>query len=99
MSSDDLSLREAVTHPASLATVLTGFLGGLMHLPLVAGLWAALWGSLGSLFPAASIAAFTLASEVPWLPREPLVIIALVLGALYVLKLLSKAYKKFQANL
>lgn len=93
------TLRDFVEHPATLATALTGVFGGLLHVPVLKALWLALWGSLGSLFPALSITAFTLGPELPWLPTGLLKTLALIVGGLFVLKLLVKAYDNFATKL
>lgn len=94
-----LSLSDVVRHPMTLATALVGSLGGLLHVDVFVAVWSALWMSLGTLFPAVSITAFTLGPEVDFLPVETLKIAAIVLGALYVLKLLSQAYANFEKRL
>lgn len=85
-----ISLRDWIRHPTTKALAVVGVFGGLLKLPLLAALWAALWANLGTLFPAISITAWTIAPEVPEIPTEPVQVVALGLGGLFVAKMLSK---------
>jgi hypothetical protein len=80
------------------ATAVVAVLGSVLHFP--AGMLDAVWASLGTLFPALSISAFTLGSELPaWVPVSTLETVALAAGALYVAKLLYKSYQKMEDRL
>lgn len=80
------------------ATALVAVLGSVLHFP--AGLFDAVWVSIGTLFPALSISAFTLGSKLPaWVPVGALETLALVAGSLYVVKLLYKSYQNMEDSL
>lgn len=94
------TIKEAVTHPISTASAIVSAIGGMLFIPpdLLA---AAVWGSLGTLAPASTMTAFTLAPNIGWLPVDGLQIVALVLAGLYVVKLLvpfgKRLYNRSQA--
>ena len=82
-------------------TGVTALLTGLVHTVHIAWLDAlagVVWTQLGTLFPAASITAFSLAPHLP-IPQEPLIALFLVIGVLYVAKLLSGFIDSVQAKL
>jgi uncharacterized membrane protein YkgB len=81
-----LSLREALTHPVTAATTVVGVVGGWLGIPLLAGLWAAMWATAGKAFAFVSLLAFTAAPRVSFLPETPLVVLALALGGIVVVK-------------
>lgn len=93
------TIRGFITDPATLAVGLVGALGGIFQIKFFTAIFGALWSSLGTLFPAASILSFTMAPELAFLPTAPLKSLALALGALYVAKLGLKAYNKFEKEL
>lgn len=76
-------LKEALTHPASAATAITGVLGGLLQVPLLSDLWIGLVAQSGSLFSAASIFAFTVAPEIDGVSAGLIKPIAIVLGVVF----------------
>jgi hypothetical protein len=80
-------LKEAVTHPVATASAITSAVGGLLFVPPDV-LFGAIWASLGTLVPASTLTAFTLAPRFDWLPVGILEAVALLLGGLYVVKLL-----------
>lgn len=91
-----LSFRDVLTHPVTAATTVVGVVGGWLGVPLLAGLWAAVWATAGKAFAFVSIAAFTVAPRVDFLPETPLVVLALVLGGLVLLKRGRKWFRSFR---
>lgn len=80
------------------ATALVGALASMLHFPVE--LFDAVWVSIGTLFPALSISAFTLGESLPaWIPVGALEMVALTAGVLYVAKLLYKTYQNMEDSL
>ena len=82
-------------------TGITALLTGLVHVVQITWLDAVagvVWGQLGTLFPAASITAFSLVPHLP-IPQTPFIALTLVVGMLYVAKLLSGFVDAVQAKL
>jgi len=94
MSDADLSFAGFITHPL---TALTGLMTTLATVwdPAWA-LFSAVWINLGTLMPATSILATTIAPEVPLLPQRPLKVLMVLVGCLYVAKLIDQAVEKYQ---
>lgn len=80
-------LKEAVTHPAATASAIVSAVGGMLVIPPDV-LLGVIWASLGTLVPASTLTAFTVAPRVDWLPVSILEVVALGLAGLYVVKLL-----------
>lgn len=95
---DGLSLRDLLSHPASKATGLVALLGGILKLPLLAAIWAGLWGQLGTAFTVVSIFGFTVAPEVSFVPTQGAKVLALSLAALYGLKKLLDVVRGIRAR-
>ena len=95
----DLTLREVVAHPATLASSAVAVIGGLLNIPFIDALLAVLWAQAGSLFTVLSIGGFTLAPRVAFLPEEPLTILALLGGGRYGGKLLYGVYQNLDREL
>lgn len=95
----ELSLGEIIAHPASKATALVGVLGGVLKLPLLAALWAGLWGQLGTLFTVTSIFGFTVAPQVSFVPTEGSKVVALVAAGLFATKKLIDAGRGIRKRL
>lgn len=87
--------RELVTHPAALASYIASSVGGLLALPPDVVLMT-FWESLGTIFGAVSIAGFTVADRLPWLPAGSLQFAALGLGVLLIGKRLGAVYSRLQ---
>ena len=92
-------IKNALSHPASVATAITGALGGILHFPLFTDLWIGLVAQSGSLFTASSIFAFTVAPEIDGLSAGWIRPIAIVLGIVFagskVWKALGNLKKRF----
>lgn len=82
----ELSLREVLTHPLAVATALVSALGGALGVPVFTAAWGALWATAGKAFAFVSLVAFTLAPRVDFVPEQPLVVLALVLGGIVIVK-------------
>ncbi len=95
----DLTLSDVVRHPVTMASALVSVLGGVLNAPVLAAVFDTVWLSAGKLFGVASLAAFTIAPEVAFLPESPLVAAALSLGAIVAVKKLRDVYKRFQTEL
>jgi hypothetical protein len=96
---DGLSLREFLTHPASKATALVGVLGGLLNFPVLAALWAGLWGQLPTVFTVSSLLGFTVAPSVEFIPTDTAQAVALVVAGLFVLKKLLDLLRGVRARI
>jgi uncharacterized metal-binding protein len=76
----EISLREFVRHPATLASSVVGVLGGVLQLPFFLAAWDALVATSGQLFGTLSLFTFTLGPRVEWLPEDTLVTLTIVVG-------------------
>lgn len=94
-----MNLGEIVRHPASIATAITGILGGILHVPLLMSVWSWLVASSGTLFGGLSVFAFTIGPEVSWIDAEALTPVVLVLGAIYGGSKLYRAATKLRDKL
>jgi hypothetical protein len=95
----DISLREAIAHPAALASALVAAIGGFLNIPVIEALLAVLWTQAGSLFTVLSIGGFTLAPRIDAIPEGTLSSIAIAAAGLYGLKLLYGVYQNFEERL
>lgn len=95
----DLSLREAIAHPATLASALVAAIGGLLNIPVLDALLAVVWAKAGSLFTVLSIGGFTLAPRVDVIPEGALSSLAIAAGGLYGAKVLYGVYQNFEERL
>jgi len=94
----DLSVGEIIAHPVSKATALVGVLGGVMNLPLLAAIWATVWGQIGTVFTVTSIFGFTIAPEVPAVDTELAKMLALVAAGLYATKKLLDVLRSIRSR-
>lgn len=101
MATDDrLTLATLTRHPLTFAAALVGVLGGVLKLPVLAGVFGALWASLPGLATVLPIAAFTVAPRVDFLPTRPLEVAALVvLGGFVIRVAWLRIVPKFQKRL
>lgn len=95
----ELSLRGIIAHPVSKATALVGVLGGVMNLPVLAAIWATVWGQIGAVFTVTSIFGFTIAPEVPAVDTELAKIVALLAAGLYATKKLLDVLRSIRARI
>lgn len=85
-------MRDLLSNPLTWLSALAG--GALqymelLHLDILLDLGVVVWGQAGALFSAFSIAGFTLAPNLEWVPTGAVETAALLLGAVFVLKKLS----------
>lgn len=93
-----MEFKKLLTDPIAVAVTFGIALMHALGLGFIDPLLAVLWANLPNLFTASSIAGLTLAPRVEWLPSEPLTLLAIVLGALYVLRLLYRVYRDFERS-
>lgn len=91
-----MELKKIITDPATVAVTVAAGLSHALGLGIVDAAVHVLWANIPSLFTAASVSGLTLAPRVEWLPAGPLTAIALGLGGLYVVKLLSRVWNDFK---
>lgn len=92
-----LTLMDLVRHPATVAAAVTGVLGGVLEVKLFAAVFAVVWQSAGTIFTAASVAGFTLCSELDFVPAcSQLQVVALLAGVVFVVKLADKVVDNFR---
>jgi len=94
-----LTLREVLRHPVTIASTVVAAVGGLLNVPLLSALATVAWAQAGSLFTVFSIAGFTLAPRVEFLPEQPLTVLAFGGAALYVGKRLYGVYQNLDTRL
>jgi hypothetical protein len=92
----DITLREVIAHPATLASTVVAFIGGILNIPILEALIAVLWAKAGSLFTVLSIGGFTLGPRVPMIPEGPLTTLAIIAGVLYGVKVLYGVVQNFE---
>jgi len=97
------SLKSVAAHPLAKATGVSALVGAIIKLPLVVALVGTLWAQLGTLFTALSVTAFSIAPRVPFIPTGLAQNTALVVGGLFVVKLvavkvLHSLYKEIQKS-
>jgi len=81
------SLKAVSRHPLAKATGVSAVVGALIKLPLLVALVGTVWAQLGTLFTAFSVTAFSIAPRVPFIPTGIAQNTALVIGGLFVTKL------------
>ncbi|AJF26819.1 MULTISPECIES: hypothetical protein [unclassified Haloarcula] len=96
-------LKTVSRHPLAKATGVSALVGIIIKLPLVVALVGTLWAQLGTLFTAFSVTAFSIAPRVPFIPTGIAQNTALVIGGLFVVKLvvvkvLHSFYKEIQKS-
>ncbi len=94
-----MELTDILTQPAAVATALGGALLQLLGVAWIDPFIGVLFANIGTLFTALSIAGFTIAPEVGWLPEGTLTTLTLVAAGLYVLKLLDSFVDQLQQRL
>lgn len=94
-------VKELLTHPASLLSSGLALIGIAVKPAILHAVFAAVWSSAGTLFTAASIAAFSLVPNIEMLaPLKPVAVgLALITGAVYLVKLAEKVLDEFQKRL
>ncbi|WP_049934658.1 hypothetical protein [Haloplanus natans] len=94
-----LTLREAVSHPATVASTLVAVVGGALNLPVFGALATVAWAKAASIFTALSVAGFSLAPRVAFLPEGMLTALAIAAGLLYVAKIAYGVYQNLDTRL
>jgi len=95
----DKSTIEILTHPLTVAASMATAIGQALGIKYVVAVTGVVWAQVSTVFTALSVSAFTLAPEIPWLPREPLMAASLIIGGLYVLKLGDRVLDRIEARL
>ena len=94
-----LTLREVLRHPATLASSVVAVVVGALNLPVLGAFATVAWTKAASIFTALSVAGFSLAPRVAFLPEEPLTILAIGAGLLYVGKIGYGVYQNLDTRL
>lgn len=96
-----MNWKDLLAHPASLAAAGLSILGIAVKPMLLQAVFAAVWGQAGTIFTAASVAAFSLVPNVDVLaPFQPFVVgVAVISGAVYLAKLGDKIIDEFQRRI
>lgn len=94
-----MSLLEVVRHPVAVLVWFFGAVASMLHLDLLVPLASTVWASLPNLFTITSVAAFTIAPNVPGIPTRPLTAAALTFAALWVGKLGLQILRKLQSRI
>jgi hypothetical protein len=95
------SLEAIAGHPIAKATGVSALVGVVLKLPLLVAILATVWTQVGTLFTALSVTAFSIAPKVPFIPTGLAQNTALVVGGLFVVKLvavkvLHSLYKQYR---
>ncbi|OYR61157.1 hypothetical protein DJ71_24415 [Halorubrum sp. E3] len=94
-----MELTDILTQPVAVATAVGGGLLQLLGVTWLDPFASVLFANIGTLFSALSISSFTLATELAWLPEGLLTKLTLVVGGLYVLKLLDSLADQLKQKL
>lgn len=80
MSSDSLSLAQFAKHPVTVATSVTGVLGGVLKLPLLAAVWGSFYATADPLFGALTILSL-MSEHIDFVPKDWVLPAMLAVGA------------------
>lgn len=94
-----LSLDDVVWHPVTALTAALGTVSSVADVGVIDALWATIWSQTGMLFTTFSIAGWSLAPQVSFLPAGLLSQLAIVAGVLYLVKLADRFWDSFQSRL
>lgn len=82
----NLAFNELVRHPVTLATGAFSLATALTQAKALTITAAYVWGHLGEFFTIASLAGFTIAPNVAFVPEQALTITAVLIGSLWGVK-------------
>jgi hypothetical protein len=97
MSSIELS--EFLRHPATLVTGAFSIGAAISQSGVLGVAGAYFWGHLGELFTVMSLAGFTIAPNVAFIPEDALTVLAVIVGALFLVKMLYELGRGLHAQL
>ncbi len=93
------SFREVVRHPVTLAAGAFSAGTALTQWKVLSVVGVYLLNHVGELFTIASLAGFTVAPNLPFIPETPLVVLAVVTGVAFLAKKLYEMYGEIDAKL
>lgn len=98
MAKIEMSFREIVRHPATIAGTLTALLGGVLQFPVLMAAWSSFYASAGSLFGALAVLSF-LADHIPALQSSWVVVPMVFVGAVVLHRRATNWWEKFSEKL
>lgn len=94
-----LSVGELARNPITLAVAGFSTATALLQIEVLTIVGTYLWGHLGQLFTVTSLAGFTVAPNVDFVPQNPLVVLAVITGVAYAAKLVVKMFRDLDDKL
>lgn len=91
------SLKSTLHHPATAVMGAVGALAGLGFDP-ASTIVLFLWANAGTLFTVSGVVVSDFAPRMPAIPKGTAETVSLVLGSLYVAKLLRKVYERYDKS-
>jgi len=93
------SFREFVRHPVTLAAGAFSAATAVTQWKVLSVVGVYLLNHVGELFTIASLAGFTVAPNLPFVPETPLVVLAVITGLAFLAKKLYEMYVEIQSKL
>ncbi|GGL26092.1 hypothetical protein GCM10009037_07140 [Halarchaeum grantii] len=96
-----MNWKKTLTHPASVVAGALGVVGIAVKPTVITAVFAAVWAQAGTIFTATSLTAFSIVPNLPSLAGfQPVAIgVALVSGAVYLVKLGDRVIDEFERRL
>jgi hypothetical protein len=81
-----IDFSDFVRHPVTLFAGAFSTATALLQVEFLRVVGWFLWGNLGELFTVASLAGFTVAPNITFVPENPLIVLAVLTGMVYLVK-------------